>query len=150
MYRDLKGWRWWLWFGVTVTAIVLTLVAACGCSRKSVPAATVGDVRTVVLRDTVERVRLRVDSVHVTDSVVTLIKGDTVQTDRWHTRYRERVRVDTVERVRVLTEYRTRTEVRPVEVERARRWWETALLWCGGAGILLAASAVIYYTKFRR
>ena len=132
---------------VNVAAIVAVMVFAGGCSRKCVPV-TVEDVRTVTLRDTVERVRLRVDSVHVADSVITVIRGDTVLTDRWHTEYRDRLRVDTVEKVRTLTEYRTRTDVQTVEVERKRRWWETALLWCGG--VATVAAAVIVFVKLRK
>ena len=132
---------------VNVAVIVAVMVFAGGCSRKCVPV-TVEDVRTVTLRDTVERVRLRVDSVHVADSVITVIRGDTVLTDRWHTEYRDRLRVDTVEKVRTLTEYRTRTDVQTVEVERKRRWWETALLWCGG--VATVAAAVIVFVKLRK
>ncbi len=149
MYKDLKGWRWWLWMAVNLAAIIVAMVFASSCSRKCVPV-TVEDVRTVTLRDTVERVRLRVDSVHVADSIVTVIRGDTVLTDRWHTEYRDRLRVDTVEKVRTLTEYRTRTDVQTVEVERKRRWWETALLWCGGVAVITLVVCIGWILHVRK
>jgi hypothetical protein len=73
-----------------------------------------------------------------------------VLTDRWHTEYRDRLRVDTVEKVRTLTEYRTRTDVQTVEVERKRRWWETALLWCGGVAVITLVVCIGWILHVRK
>lgn len=86
--------------------------------------------------------RWRNDSIVVRDSTVTLIKGDSVVTDRWHYGYRYRQRVDTVYR-----SFRDSVTIRqpyPVEVvkevPRKKKWWENVLQWVGG--ITLAAGAV--------
>lgn len=91
--------------------------------------------------DTLQTVKWRVDSINVHDSIVTLIKGDTVQIERWHTAYRDRLRVDTVEKVRTETIYQTRTDTQIQEVNRLY-WWQVALMWIGavalGCGLLWA------------
>ena len=73
---------------------VLRLLVLCllltGCARiKYVPVET---VRTE--KEYIDRVK--VDSVHVRDSVMVLVKGDTVVRERWRVEYKDRLRVDTV------------------------------------------------------
>ena len=91
--------------------------------------------------DTLNQIKYRVDSINVHDSIVTLIKGDTVITDRWHTLYKERHRVDTVEKVRTETVYQTRTETQIQEVNRLY-WWQKTLMWIGGIGLILTIGAI--------
>lgn len=85
--------------------------------------------------DTLSQIKWRVDSVNVHDSIVTFIKGDTVQIEKWHTAYKERLRVDTVEKVRTETVFQTKTEIRIQEVNRLK-WWQKALMWIGGLSFI--------------
>lgn len=66
-------------------------------------------------------VRERRDSVRIysRDSVLMLVKGDTVLVDRWHVRYRDRivVRVDSFTRIDSVL-----SEVRVTEVVQPSRW----------------------------
>lgn len=93
--------------------------------------------------DTVSQIKYRVDSINIHDSIVTLIKGDTVITDRWHTQYRDRLRVDTVEKIRTETIYQTRTDIQTREVNRLY-WWQKTLMWIGGIGILGIIGLIIF------
>ena len=97
--------------------------------------------------DTLSQVKWRVDSINVHDSIVTFIKGDTVQIEKWHTQYRDRLRVDTVEKVKTETIYQTRTEIQIQEVNRLR-WWQKTLMWIGAFSGILALGIGIF--KVRR
>lgn len=68
-----------------------------------------------------DRVVERRDSVLVQDSIYIVQRGDTIYHDRWHIRYRERVRADTIQIAR-----RDSIVVpRVVEVERKASYVET-------------------------
>lgn len=95
-------------------------------------------------------VELRTDSVHVRDSVITVIRGDTVLTDRWHTRYHERVRVDTVDRVERQTVYRTRTVTRQVAVPQTPTVLQRLLQASGVAAIVAAVCAIAMFLWRKR
>ena len=113
-------------------AVIFLLLVLCSCR-------TVKQTDTLYIErtDTIERMRLRVDSIHVKDSVVTFLKGDTIFKEKWHTAYRDRLRVDTVERIKTDTVYQTRTETELKEVNRLY-WWQKALMWIGAvAGFLI-------------
>lgn len=71
-----------------------------------------------------------VDSVHVHDSIITFLKGDTVLIEKWHTAYGERIRVDTVEKVKTEVKVQTKTVTETREVNRLK-WWQKALMWTG-------------------
>lgn len=86
--------------------------------------------------DTLNQIKWRVDSINVHDSIVTLIKGDTIITDRWHTTYRDRLRVDTIEKVRTETVYQTRTDTQIQEVNRLH-WWQKILMWIGVVSLFI-------------
>lgn len=101
--------------------LVLCLLLA-GCARvKYVPVET---VRTE--REYVDRVKI--DSVHVRDSVMVLVKGDTVVKERWRTEYKDRLIVDTT-----IVQVRDTIPV-TVEVEVIRHkvpgvmWWIIGIL----------------------
>ena len=97
-----------------------------GCARvKYVPVET---VRTE--REYVDRVK--VDSVHVLDSVMVLVKGDTVVKERWRTEYKDRLIVDTT-----IVQVRDTIPV-TVEVEVIRHKIPCAMWWI--IGILAVCS----------
>lgn len=133
--RDLKPLFWFAWALVTI-AIVYGL---CSCkTQRQIQTEYVYIQQT----DTLSQVKWRVDSINVHDSIVTLIKGDTVITDRWHTAYRDRLRVDTIEKIRTETIYNTKTETKIQEVNRLY-WWQKALMWIGGTGLALLVILIL-------
>ena len=122
--------------------LIVTLLVLSGCkTQRQIQTEYVYINKT----DTLTQFKWRVDSINVHDSIVTLIKGDTVQIEKWHTAYKERLRVDTVEKVRTETIYQTRTETKVQEVNRLY-WWQKALIWIGGIclvfGIILGIKRV--------
>ena len=116
------------------------LLALTGCRTQK---ETVTEYVYLERRDTVSEIRWRIDSIHARDSIVTLIKGDTVRIERWHTQYRERLRVDTVEKAVVETVYETKTETQVQEVNRLA-WWQKWLMWIGGIAIIAAAAMTAF------
>lgn len=119
--------------------IVLLLFALCACkTQRQVQTEYIYIDRT----DTLMQVKYRVDSINVHDSIITLIKGDTVITERWHTAYRDRLRVDTVERLHTETIYQTNIETKIEEVNRLY-WWQSTLMWIGGIGLLLTLILIL-------
>lgn len=110
-------------------AIILLVSAICSCSRvQYVPVET-------VRRDSVVQVVERRDSIHVTDSVAVITRGDTVWRDRWRTVYKEVARRDTIYK-----ETRDTVAV-PYPVERAATWRDKAGRWAAGIAVLLALGA---------
>lgn len=124
--------------------VLLGIFALCGIAGCKTRHETIREYVYAEQRDSFQRVEYRLDSIHVRDSIVTFIKGDSVITDRWHTSYRELQRVDTVEKVRTRTEYLTRTEVKTVEVNRLTLW-QKILAYTGA----LAIGGGICYAVFR-
>lgn len=115
--------------------MILLILASCKTTRQTqTEYIYIHDV------DTVSSIRLRVDSIVTKDSIVTFIKGDTVQIEKWHSTVKERLRVDTVEKIITRIEYRTHTETVTVEVNRLR-WWQRALMWCG---VIFAGSIILF------
>lgn len=115
--------------------VVLLLAIACSCkTQRQIQTEYVYIHQT----DTLNQVRWRVDSINVHDSIVTLIKGDTVITDRWHTLYKERLRVDTIEKICTETVFQTKVKIE-TQIEEVNRlhWWQTALMWIGVASLLI-------------
>ena len=82
------------------------------------------------------------DSIYVGDSVVQIVKNDSVFVDRWHTRYKERWRVDTLFRADTITKV---IEVQvPIEVNHLY-WWQKALMWLG---VTLFAYSIYKIAKY--
>lgn len=110
-------------------AFILLTTAICSCSRvQYVPVET-------VRRDSVVQVVERRDSIHVTDSVAVITRGDTVYADRWRTIYKEVARRDTVYK-----ESRDTVAV-PVPVERQATFRDKAGRWAAGIAVVLVLGA---------
>ena len=126
-------------------SMILLLFASCRTIRT-----TQTEYVYVDRTDTLTQYKYRVDSIAVHDSIVTFIKGDTVQIEKWHTAYRDRLRVDTVEKVRTETIYQTKiqTQTQIQEVNKLY-WWQKTLMWIGIATILLSILLILGY-KFRQ
>lgn len=110
-------------------AIILLTTAICSCSRvQYVPVET-------VRRDSVVQVVERRDSIHVTDSIAVVTRGDTVWRDRWRTIYKEVARRDTIYK-----ETRDTVQV-PYPVERQATFRERAGRWAAAVAVVLALGA---------
>ena len=126
----------------TVLLIILTLLvcwALSGCkTTEYVPVET---VRT----DTLYVAHIVTDSVYQHDSIYIHEKGDTVWYERWHTQYRDRLRIDTVYQARV----DTITKPYPVikEVEKKLTKTQRGLMWMGGLSLLALIVLIVWKVK---
>lgn len=102
---------------------------------------------TVVKTDTVYQQRMQRDSIFLHDSIYVSQwqRGDTVriETERWHTRYQDRIIRDTayISCRDTVTQTRTRT----VTVERRLTQWQQAQIHLGRLTLLLLFLTVVYY-----
>ena len=113
-------------------AVAMVLLAAC----KSGETVVVERVKTDTLRQVTQ---LRY-SIHIHDSTVVRVAGDTVYCDRWHTAWRERVQRDTV--------YQSRTDSIPFPVDVIREVpaqvprWQQWLMYLGGGMVVFIVVAI--------
>ena len=123
-----------------VILFVLALLASC----RQVEYVTVEKVRT----DTTYITKWQKDSVWLHDSIHIKERGDTVMIERWHTQWRDRLRVDTIYQAT----HDTIPQPYPVEtvkmVEKDLNWWQRLRLWIGNM-VLLALLGVVGYWGFR-
>lgn len=116
-------------------AALCVLLLLCACSRK----VYVPVQGAVYHTDTVYRSQLRVDSVWLRDSVVSVQKGDTVRIERYHYRDRTKLLRDTVRETAVDT---VRVSV-PVPVERSLSRRERLEALAGPCSIALLVGACL-------
>ena len=95
--------------------------------------------------DTTYITKWQKDSVWLHDSIHVTEKGDTVMIERWHTQWRDRLRVDTIYRAT----HDTIPHPYPVEtikmVEKELSWWQRLRLWIGNIGLLAILGVIGYY-----
>lgn len=127
----------------TISIVFILCLLLCACHTKRQTQTEFVYINTT---DTIHDVKLRIDSVSVTDSIVTFIKGDTVLIEKWHKSYRDRLRVDTVEKIRTEIVYQTKTETQLVEVNKLY-WWQKTLMWIGGIAMAVIAGIIIWKLK---
>jgi len=120
---------------------VLMMTALIFCSCRSIEYVPVETVRTDTLwQKIVER-----DSIIVNDSVIVREKGDTVMIEKWHTKYRDRLKTDTM--------YVSKTDSVqvPYPVEKKLTRWETFCIDYGkvmlGASVVLVAFIIIWLVR---
>ena len=95
--------------------------------------------------DTTYITKWQKDSVWLHDSIHVKEKGDTVMIERWHTQWRDRLRVDTI--------YQATHDTIPqpylIEtvklVEKDLNWWQLLRLWIGNIGLLGILGVIGYY-----
>ena len=108
--------------------IAISLLASC----RQVEYATVENVRI----DTTYITKWQRDSIWLHDSIHVKEKGDTVMIERWHTQWRDRLRVDTIYQAT----HDTIPQPYPIEtikmVEKELNWWQRLRLWIGNIGLL--------------
>ena len=119
-------------------ALACCLIAMCvSCTKTEY--ITVEKVRT----DTAYITKHQRDSVWLHDSIRVTERGDTVRIERWHTQWRDRLRVDTVYRATHDTIPAPYPETEYVEKELS--WWQRVRLWLGNVVLLALFGVAIYY-----
>ena len=125
--------------------ILLVIIAIILCwalsSCKTTEYVSVETVRT----DTVYIAHIVTDSVYQHDSIYIHEKGDTVWYERWHTQYRDRLRIDTVYQARVDTIAKPYPVIK--EVEKKLTKTQKGLMWIGGLSLLAMFVFVVYKVK---
>ena len=95
--------------------------------------------------DTTYITKWQKDSVWLHDSIHVTEKGDTVRIERWHTQWRDRLRVDTIYQAT----HDTIPQPYPIEtvklVEKDLNWWQLLRLWIGNIGLLGILAVIGYY-----
>ena len=117
--------------------IAISLLASC----RQVEYVTVEKVRT----DTTYITKWQKDSVWLHDSIHIKERGDTVTIERWHTQWRDRLRVDTI--------YQATHDTIPVpypvetikEVPAELNWWQRLRMWIGNVGMIALLAVGGYY-----
>ena len=132
-----------------LAAIVALLIALFFGSCRSVRVVE----KEVIKTDTVNTLKLRIDSIYVNDSIYIreLVKGDTVHitTDRWHTRWRDRILYDSI----YIAQRDTVTVTTTKEVPRKLNGWQWFQIWAGRLALLaivLAAGVVVVRLRFHK
>jgi len=117
--------------------IAISLLASC----RQVEYVTVEKVRI----DTTYITKWQKDSVWLHDSIHIKERGDTVMIERWHTQWRDRLRVDTIYQAT----HDTIPQPFPVEtikeVPAELSWWQRLRLWIGNIGLLGILGVIGYY-----
>ena len=120
-----------------VILFVLALLASC----RQVEYVTVEKVLT----DTTYITKWQRDSIWLHDSIHVKEKGDTVMIERWHTQWRDRLRVDTIYQAT----HDTIPQPYPIEtikmVEKELNWWQRLRLWIGNIGLIAILGIIGYY-----
>ena len=132
-----------------LAAIIALLIALFFGSCRSVRVIE----KEVIKTDTVLTTKIQIDSIYVNDSIYIreLIQGDTVKitTDRWHTRWRDRILYDSI-----YIAQRDTVKVTDIkEVPRKLSGWQWFQIWAGRLAliaIMLAAGVVIYKKRLFR
>jgi hypothetical protein len=119
------------------TFLIVSVILLTSCTTTKV--VEVEKVRT----DTTYITKWQRDSVWLHDSIHVTERGDTVRIERWHTKWRDRLRVDTI--------YQAKTDSIPVpyevtkEVPAPLSWWQRVRLWLGNAVLLALLAVAVYY-----
>ena len=93
--------------------------------------------------DTTYIAKWQKDSVWLHDSTFIKEKGDTVLIEKWHTKWRDRLRVDTI--------YQATHDTIPAPypvteyVEKDLSWWQRLRLWIGNIGLIAILGVIGYY-----
>lgn len=129
-----------LTFSVAVLLAML-LGLLLGCKTQYVPVERVSYVY-----DTKHDSIVKIDSIHVKDSVWIVVVGDTVKVDRWHTEYRDRWRD------RLLTDTMIRVDTIPqiVAVEKPPNAWQRIQIYGFRFLALAVGCAVVLWLIIKR
>ena len=137
--KAYKGCFWSMVLALA-TFLIVSVILLTSCTTTKV--VEVEKVRT----DTTYITKWQKDSVWLHDSIHVTERGDTVMIERWHTKWRDRLRVDTIYRATHDTIPQPYEVVREVPAELS--WWQRLRLWLGNA-VLLAVIGFVGYWIFR-
>ena len=87
---------------------------------------------------------VKIDSVHVKDSVIIKQAGDTIEIDRWHTKYKDRWR----ERVVIDSIIKVDSVSVPYPVEKKLSKWQQAKVDWGGWAMLFVVVLIFLFLFF--
>ena len=95
--------------------------------------------------DTTYITKWQKDSVWLHDSIHIRERGDTVRIEKWHTQWRDRLRVDTIYQAT----HDTIPQPFPVEtikeVPAELSWWQRLRIWIGNIGLIAILGVIGYY-----
>jgi hypothetical protein len=134
--KAYKGCFWSLVASI-VTFVIVSVLLLTSCTTTKV--VEVEKVRA----DTTYITKWQRDSVWLHDSIRVREKGDSVWVERWHTQWRDRLRVDTIYRATHDTIPAPYPETEYVEKELS--WWQKLRLWLGNIVLLALLGVAIYY-----
>lgn len=138
MNNEEKIYKGCFWsFVMFIVMIAIILLNSCSPKVIYVP-----EYHTEVLTRTDSVVKI--DSVHVKDSVIIKQAGDTIEIDRWHTEYKDRWR----ERVVVDSFIKVDSVSVPYPVEKKLSKWQQAKVDWGGWAMLSVVVIVFLFLFF--
>lgn len=121
--------------------MILAILAAVLTGCKQTEYVVVPEYHT----DTLRVAQIVTDSVYKHDSIYIHEKGDTVWYERWHTQYRDRLRIDTVYKSRVDTIANPYPLIK--EVEKPLTKTQKGLMWAGGLSLMALFVFGVYKVK---
>ena len=136
--KSYKG-CWWSLLGFIATMVLFAVTALTSCTTTKY--VEVERIRT----DTTYITKWQKDSVWLHDSIHIRERGDTVRIEKWHTQWRDRLRVDTIYQAT----HDTIPQPFPVEtikeVPAELSWWQRLRIWIGNIGLLAILGVIGYY-----
>ena len=135
MSKEEKAYRGVFWSFV-MFVIMMAIILFNSCSPKVV---YVPEYHTEVITKTDSVVKI--DSIHVEDSVIIKQAGDTIEIERWHTMYKDRWR----ERVVIDSFIKVDSVSVPYPVEKKLTKWQQAKVDWGGWAMLGVLVVIILF-----
>ena len=138
MNNEEKAYKGCFWSFV-IFIVLMMIILFNSCSPKVI---YVPEYHTEVVTRTDSVVKI--DSVHVKDSVIIKQAGDTIEIDRWHTEYKDRWR----ERVVVDSFIKVDSVSVPYPVEKKLSKWQQAKVDWGGWAMLIVVVLIFLFLIF--
>ena len=123
---------------VIIVLLLLFLLLCCSCTKRVYETQYVE--QPVYLHDTLRSTIYSHDTTIFKDSVFFAVNGDTIVRERYNTIERIKVAHDTIMRFveKPVEMVREKNVEKQVEVNRIY-WWQKALMWMGGIGVVVLA-----------
>ena len=138
MSKEKKAYKRFFWSFV-MFVIMMAIILFNSCSPKVI---YVPEYHTEYITKTDSVVKI--DSLHVKDSVIIKQAGDTIEIDRWHTEYKDRWR----ERVVVDSFIKVDSVCVPYPVEKKLNKWQQAKVDWGGWAMLCVMVLIFLFLFF--
>lgn len=109
-------------------------------------------IKEVAVHDTLSITNYQRDSIFMHDSIFMreYIKGDTLvqTTERWHTRYKDRVKYDSI----FIHQTDTLKDTQVVKVEKELSWFDKTFLSLGklSAALIVICAGIILWRKYQK